>query len=42
MVLLTKHVMGSSYKVVNAVGTSSRVSSYDAKFETMYNEEVHS
>ncbi|WMV50528.1 hypothetical protein MTR67_043913 [Solanum verrucosum] len=40
MDLLTKHVMGSGYKSVNAVGASSGVCPDDAQFEAMYNEEV--
>ncbi|WMV59102.1 hypothetical protein MTR67_052487 [Solanum verrucosum] len=40
MDLLSKHVMGSGYKVVNAVGVSG-VNPFEAKFEAMYNEEVH-
>uniref|UniRef100_M1DX90 Integrase core domain containing protein n=1 Tax=Solanum tuberosum TaxID=4113 RepID=M1DX90_SOLTU len=40
MDLLTKHVMGSGYKSVNAVGASSGVSPDDAQFEAMYNEKI--
>ncbi|WMV41608.1 hypothetical protein MTR67_034993 [Solanum verrucosum] len=39
MDLLTKHVMGSAYKVVNAVGANS-VNHDEMQFEDMYNEEV--
>ncbi|WMV58852.1 hypothetical protein MTR67_052237 [Solanum verrucosum] len=38
--LLTKHVMQSGYKIVNVVGSSSRVSRDDAKFEALYNKEI--
>jgi len=38
--LLTKHVMGGSYKVVNVVGASSGMHPDDAQFDTMSNEEV--
>ncbi|WMV13972.1 hypothetical protein MTR67_007357 [Solanum verrucosum] len=40
MDLLTKHVMGSGHKVVNAINTNSGVNPDDAHFEAMHNEEV--
>jgi len=40
MDLLTKHVMGSGYKSVNAVGASSGVSPDEVQFEAMYKEKV--
>ncbi|WMV54791.1 hypothetical protein MTR67_048176 [Solanum verrucosum] len=40
MDLLTKHVIGGGYKAMNVVGANSGISLDDAKFETMYNEEV--
>uniref|UniRef100_M1DXZ1 Integrase core domain containing protein n=1 Tax=Solanum tuberosum TaxID=4113 RepID=M1DXZ1_SOLTU len=40
MDLLTKHVMESGYKVVNAVGANS-MSPNEMQFEDRYNEEVH-
>ncbi|WMV50765.1 hypothetical protein MTR67_044150 [Solanum verrucosum] len=40
MGLLTKHVRGEGHKVVNVVGVSNGVSSDDAQFDAMYNEEV--
>ncbi|WMV13461.1 hypothetical protein MTR67_006846 [Solanum verrucosum] len=38
--LLSKHVMGSGLKSVNALGKSSGKCSEDAKFEVLYNKEV--
>ncbi|WMV45835.1 hypothetical protein MTR67_039220 [Solanum verrucosum] len=38
MDLLTKHVIGSGYKVVNAVGINSCVNPNEAHFEAIYNE----
>ncbi|WMV29901.1 hypothetical protein MTR67_023286 [Solanum verrucosum] len=40
MDLLTKHVMSGGYKVVNAVGANSGMSSNDAQFLAMYNKKV--
>lgn len=40
MDLLSKYVIGSGYKVVNAVGASNNASPNDAQFEDIYNEEV--
>ncbi|WMV58404.1 hypothetical protein MTR67_051789 [Solanum verrucosum] len=39
MDLLSKHVMGSGSKVMHAIGLNG-VNPDEAKFETMYNEEV--
>ncbi|WMV41421.1 hypothetical protein MTR67_034806 [Solanum verrucosum] len=40
MDLLMKHVIGVSYKVLNAVGANSGVSLDDAQFEAICNEDV--
>ncbi|WMV33379.1 hypothetical protein MTR67_026764 [Solanum verrucosum] len=39
--LISKHVMGGGFNMVNAIGTSSEQCSEDAKFEALYNEKVN-